>query len=185
MTARDALHHFTMTISFGSLAAVTIIGCSELVADEAAFQNFTCAVVPYYVADCTQPEVQDTVRSVLTDGAVKAEIECTGVALGTGGKFAAVSLYKAQRLQDGACNARVDLFVSSPPTPGLVQSSASELTRRSASDAGLCSVTSFHPPGLRSTITVSGGVVHIEGPQCPTGCTMPVAGNCTGDVSAF
>ena len=145
--------------------------------------DLTCAFLPSYIGDCLDPAVHDKAVSIFTDGIVEAEIECNGIALGPSGKFASV-VYKAQKLQDGACFAKVDLFGSSPPTPGFTQSHASELTRRSAPDAEFCPVTSFHVPQLRSDTSVVDGVIRVEGAFCTTtpgsACTLSVASNCIG-----
>lgn len=162
---------------------IALVGCDDLAANDEYFQAALCGMLPGYVADCTDTDVQDKARSVLIDGAVEAEIECLGAALGPGGKFASV-YYKASRLHDGSCFATVNLSGPNPPNPGFAQSSASELTRRSATGASTCPVTSFHPPQLRSDTSVVNGVIRVEGAFCTTtpgsACTMLVATNCTG-----
>lgn len=155
-------------------------GCDALLEPE-NFQNFACTVIPYYAADCGDPDVQADLANVLVNGAVKAQITCQGVALGAGGKFASI-YYQASKLQDGGCFATVN--VTGPGTGGFVSSQGTTLTPRSVGTADLCPVTSFHVPMLRSNTTVENGVVKVEGPFCTTAtnqfCTMPVAGNCSG-----
>jgi hypothetical protein len=175
-----------------ALAAVLLplaLACEHVANDPVLLETASCAALPSFAADCTQPTVQAKVRSVLLDGLVEAEIRCTGTALGAPGKVAVVSLYKAQRFQDGSCLARADLFFSAPPTPGFTQSSGSELTRRASPDSDRCLVSSFHVPGVGSRTWVEGGQIHVEGVSCTTSpgttCTMPVATRCTGDLSAF
>lgn len=151
--------------------------------DPPAVQNIACWATYFLGGDCTDPAALDRVEGVLANGAVRAELTCTGVAIGASG-FATVSQFKAARLQDGACLAKVDLFVALPPTPGLSQSSATELTRRTDPRSEVCSVTSFGAAGVRFTSRVEGGRVHVEGPGCAT-CSMPIVGNCTGDLDQF
>lgn len=187
---------FSLSVLIATIPTWGALGCDALVHNEEFFQSFACSVIPYYAADCSDPEVQARVRSVLVDGAVQAELDCTGIALGAPGKSVAVKHYKASRLQDGACNAKVDLFAGLPPTPGLSQASASELTARSTperpTDADLCPVSAFSVAGVRFTTWVEGGVIQVEGPGCTTTpgttCSLPLTSpfaSCTGDLDAF
>lgn len=38
--------------------------------------NITCAFVPWYVADCTSPDVHDKAVSIATDGMAEARLDC-------------------------------------------------------------------------------------------------------------
>ncbi len=156
------------------LMCVVALGC-----DDPDVHNAVQAALYQFLPDGWEPSAQEKAASVLTDGLVDAEIECAGIALGAPGKFVSVA-YQASRLQDGACFARVDL-TGPAPSGGLAQSSASQLTRRSAPNAASCPVASFHVPQLLSTTTVSGGVIRVESPFCgATPCQMLVSTNCTG-----
>lgn len=106
-------------------------------------------------------------------------MSATGVAFGAPGKFVSV-VYRAQRLQDGGCFARVDLFGAAPPAPGLVQSSASQLTRRSDPDAAACPVESWHSPMVLSTTRLEPASVTVQSAFCgATPCVLPLT-NCSG-----
>lgn len=166
------------------LCLLPLFACDSVAEDQALLEAFTCWAVPYYAADCSDPAVQAKAASVLTDGAVQAQITCNGVALG-GGRFASV-VYQASRLQDGSCLARADVTGPAPSGGGFAQSSGTTLTRRSDPNAPLCPVTSYHVPQLRTNTTVAGGVIRVEGPFCAPGqCSMTVASTCTGDVGEF
>ena len=167
---------------------LVLCGCDAIAADDALLDAFACSVLPYYAADCLDPAVKARVSSVLTDGAVEAQIECLGIAIGAGGKVASV-YYQASKLQDGSCFATANVTGPAPSGGGFAQSSGSKLTRRSDAAAGRCPVTSWHVPQLRTTTTVEAGVVRVEGPFCTTSpgtvCSMAVATSCTGDVGSF
>lgn len=157
--------------------ALAATGCDTIANDPDLLSTFACTVVPYYAADCGDPAVQAQVKSVLVDGAVAAQANCIGVALGAAGKFVSVA-YQATKLQDGSCLSSVNLTGPAPAGGGFAQSSGTTFTRRPALD---CPATSWHVPQLRSTTTVAGGVVRVESPFCgATPCTMPVATNCSG-----
>jgi hypothetical protein len=151
--------------------------------------NLACTFIPWYVADCTSPEVHDKAVSILTDGIVEAQITCQGIAFSPGNvKFASV-YYQASRLQDSSCYARADVSGPGAPGTGFIQSSGSNLTGRSSTSADSCPVTSFHPPMLRTNTTVVDGIVRVEGPFCTSAagqfCTMTVVNNCVGDLNQF
>lgn len=180
---------FRKPLILTALALGTLLpACDEPANDPNAVQNLACWAGYFLGGDCTDPATLDRVEGVLSGGAVRAELTCTGIALGASG-FATVKQFKASRLQDDSCLGKVDLFVSLPPTPGLSQSSATELTRRTDPRSGVCSVTSFSVAGVRFTSRVEGGRVHVEGPGCTTTpgttCSMPIVGNCTGDIDQF
>jgi len=163
------------------LLATLLFGACATIADDPDYLNaFACSVIPSYAEDCLDPEVQDKVKSVLTDGVVAAEIKCRGIAVGAA---SAVQIYyQASRLQDGACLARSD--VARPGTSGFVQATGSELTRRLDPNAESCPVQLFYPAMIGGRVNVVDGVVRFEGTGCTTtpgtACTMPVVGNCTG-----
>lgn len=165
-----------------TIPALLCAGCDEILSDETALDIFTCTVVPYYGGDCTTPEVREKARSVLTDGAVEASIDCLGVAVGPG---AVVSIaYQASRLQDGSCLATATVTGPSGAT-GFAQSQGVELSRRTIAESDRCAVTSWHVPQLRTETWVQSGMVRTHGPFCPQGCTMTVASSCTGSLDKF
>jgi len=168
---------------FKTLAIVSVVlstGCDNVVDN---VENFTCAFVPNYVADCLDPEVQDKVVSIATTGVVAAQINCQGIALGSGGKLVSV-YYQASKLQDGSCHASTTVAAPSPtPGVGFLQASGANLTVLTDPRADVCPATAFHVPMLKSTTTVENGIVKVESQFCTSGgntfCTMPVSG-CTG-----
>lgn len=162
-----------------AVVAIPALGCAAIAGDDALIDAFACTVVPYYAADCMAPAVHEKTRSVLTDGAVEASIDCLGVATGPGGGVSAIA-YQASRLQDGSCFATVNVSGPGAPGTGFVQSQGAEFSRRSISGAARCEVTSWHVPQLRTETWVESGIIHTRGPFCLQGCTMPVASSCTG-----
>lgn len=166
-------------------AAILSTGC------EAALpyvENLTCAYLPYYVADCQDPAVQDKAESILTDGIVEAQINCRGLAFSPGNIKVVTVDYHATRLQDGACFATVTL--AAPGTTGFALENGSQLSPRSIPASDTCKVSTYRAPLTESVTSVSGGVITVESSHCLQNgvltCSMPVAGTCTGiNVGSF
>lgn len=64
-----------MRTLLASLAVLSSLGCDSpgLVAN---IETFLCGVIPWYAADCTDPEVQARALSVLENGIVQAHMRC-------------------------------------------------------------------------------------------------------------
>jgi hypothetical protein len=58
--------------------ALLAAGCDSQGARD-NLETLLCGVLPWYVADCTDPEVQAKALSVLDNGIVEARAECSGV----------------------------------------------------------------------------------------------------------
>lgn len=56
------------------VAILSAFGCGQELLDN--IDNLTCAYVPWYVADCTSPEVHDKAVSIATDGLAFARLDC-------------------------------------------------------------------------------------------------------------
>lgn len=166
------MKHLLLTIPF-------FLGCDAALP---YVDNLTCAYLPYYVADCSSPEVHDKAVSVLTNGAVEAQITCLGLALSPNNQKVVSLRYEASKLQDGSCFATVTAAV--PGTTGFALENGSQLSGRFSPQSDNCLVPTFHGPLIRSNTFVQNGIVTFEGSACATSagitCSMPVAGNCSG-----
>lgn len=181
-----------LLVALASMATCVAIAACQEVADDPGLEG-NLAVTAAYFAGAYDAEsyadVEERVHNVLTNGAEREYIDCRNLATIFPGGLLTVKHFKAGRLQDGSCNAKVDLFLPLTGVAGLAQSSASELTGvgEVSNDADLCPVTSFGPAGVSFLTWIVGGTVHVEAPGCPSGgCLLPVnAVQCSGDLAAF
>lgn len=136
-------------------------GCSTLLDH---VDDFTCSYLPYYVADCLDPAVHDKAVNIITNGAIEAQINCTGPADSSFKQF----YYSASKLQDGSCFA----------TANITGYSGTAITGRSQVNADLCPVSVFDMNMLRTDLFVEAGVLRFVRDDATY--TMNVEGNCTG-----
>lgn len=89
-----------MRTLLASLAVLSSLGCDSpgLVAN---VETFLCGVIPWYAADCTDPEVQARALSVLENGIVQAEAVCVYQVPGNNNPCGVIRA-KADLFQDGA-----------------------------------------------------------------------------------
>jgi hypothetical protein len=178
-------------IAFGLLA---LAACDDVAGDPGLEGNLA-ATAAYFAGAWGGPEydaVAERTHDVLVNGGVTAELDCRNLTAlsATPGKLVIVKHYKASKLQDGACNAKVDQFFPLTGVTGLAQASASELTRRTDPEADECPVTSFGPAGVGLLTWVEAGVLRVEGPGCTTTpgttCSAAItAAQCSGDLDQF
>lgn len=181
-----------LLVALASMTACVAIAACQEVADDPSLEGNLTATAAYFAGAYdseSYADVEERVHNVLTRGVEREYIDCRNlVALFPGGLLN-VKHFKAGRLQDGSCNAKVDLFLPLTGFAGLAQSSASELTGvgEASNDADICPVTSYGPAGIGFLTWIVAGVVHVEAPGCPSGgCLLPVnAAQCDGDLDAF
>lgn len=108
------------SLAVAALLALGVVGCDSSGALE-NIDSLTCALIPWYVDDCTSTEVHDKAVSILTNGLVAGEVKCAGTVTRYNVSCAGFSTpseggiessdpaptttlkYKAQKLQDGTC----------------------------------------------------------------------------------
>lgn len=109
------------SLTVAALLGLGVVGCDSPGALE-NIDSLTCALIPWYVADCSSPEVHTKVVSILENGLVAGEVNCTGTVTryrvqcsGFAVPVTATGIdssdppetsilkYKAQKLQDGTC----------------------------------------------------------------------------------
>lgn len=179
----------TKLIALCSLLAAT--ACEDVANDPGLKGNLTATVAYFAGAYDTEgyEAVEERVDNVLANGAERYYIDCRNLATIFPGGLLTVKHFKAGRLQDGSCNAKVDLSLPLTGFVGLAQSGASEFTGvgEESNDADICPVTSFGPAGIGFLTWIVGGTVHVEAPGCPSGgCLLPVnTVQCDGDLDEF
>lgn len=180
--------NFIKTLSLGLIFTAST-GCdNQYLIDN--MDTFACSIIPYYAADCTDPEVQAKAVSVLENGIVEAQIVCNGTAQTTpGGPINAFTYakYSATKLHDGSCLSTIN-YEAPQYVPGagtvLLPVSGTQLTPRSSADVDTCPVKAYYVPGYEVKGTVENGIITIQSAHCQSNsgnyCKMPVTGNCTG-----
>ena len=161
------------------LVALCALGCDSQAARD-NIESLTCGLIPWYVADCTSPEVQDKALSILYNGAVEAQVTCDSVALGSGSDTTAGwwSL-QATKMHDGSCLASGQQLRFN----NTLGAAATRFSLRGTVDADECRLFAYVPHGLRikfadGTITAYAG--------CASSCSRPISSSCTGfNLEAF
>lgn len=170
------------------ILAALLFGCDDpnVVAN---IDNFTCALIPSWMADCTSQEVHDKAVAILSTGIVEAEADCEGqytrrkgAPNGCGTTELASFKYRAQKLIDGACFVPGGLIARGQP--GAPECSSEQSSAGSSPHFALAN-------GLLTVTSSEDSVCYDpQGFQCYPCATPPTVLNiedvCTGfNLEAF
>lgn len=192
---------FAKSLTVAAVLALGVVGCDSPGALE-NIDSLTCALIPWYVADCTSSEVHDKAVSIMENGLVAGEVNCTGTitryAVQCSGFAVPVTAtgidpsdppatgilkYKAQKLQDGTC------FIN---WSAVGYGSNIGFIARSNANASACEIpitSDVHASASEGKVTVHSSQVsyHVQGSPAP-GCepystpdtVFDMATQCTG-----
>jgi hypothetical protein len=163
------------------LAALLAFGCDDSTV-HANIDTFTCAWLPWWMADCSSSAVHDRAVSVLDHGLASAQITCSDVGFGggVGDPTSGWWNYQATKMQDGSCLASAQQltyhYTFGP--------SASAYSVRNTTEAADCSVSMIGPDGNTISVSVYSGALQMT--ECSSSCSQSVSSNCTGfNLAAF
>lgn len=169
------------------LLALFVTGCdNQNLVDN--IDTFTCSIIPWYVADCSSPAIQEKALSIVQNGLAEAHIQCYGT--NTYGTPAMKVHYEATLLHDGSVIANASSTGFNGPTFSAPRHASSFSPRGSqrASEFGADTVwdssyilrTSLRDGYVESYLrdAVNPSYEWHCGPL--NGCRYPIEGNCTG-----